>query len=490
MDLIDQAIFTSGETDRASGYQVVAASPGVGEADARELAAWGPSHDSLLNSGPDAVSFNFHSLPSGRLCISRTTPAGFEYSGRGGARIYTQCLLVWPQTLARFANNPFALLRAALANGSLRVYDEIPRQLAPLRLAGRAKAVDTALLARLSASPGPEWIATLVQAALDSATVAIAGGPPAEHLIAGLINCLPPECRTEFSFSTGLKFCSRRPFRIVALSDDREEQRRVARLYQVAVLHLSADPPDEFAPIEAWPRVIHRVLKSGRLAFLASQFARPHGDLSTEDLSALALQLLEEFDATAIGHGGSAADETPRADDTASENAPEADEWRDDEPGGAMSGAAPSARLRLFGGFRDPNAELRAHAPQHRPGEAIARAAVDPPSKRLAAKACNPTAAPHEDARPPAVAPDFARLDELVFEAIAGRHEAVDELGDLWDELSQHLSGPLLAEVREEYLRYALLLWQRGPEIDLPRDPNRAVYSLDVLGVFFPGATL
>ncbi|MCR4413406.1 MAG: hypothetical protein NUV77_13380 [Thermoguttaceae bacterium] len=448
MDLIDQAIFTSGETERASGYQVVATSPGVGEADARELAAWGPSHDSLLNSGPDAVSFNFHPLPSGRMCISRTTPAGFEYSGRGGARIYTQCLLVWPQTLARFANNPFALLRAALANGSLRVYDEIPRQLAPLRLAGRAKAVDTALLARLSASPGPEWIATLVQAALDSATVAVAGGPPAEHLIAGLINCLPPECRTEFSFSTGLKVCSRRPFRIVALSDDREEQRRVERLYNVAVLHLSGDPPDEFAPIEAWPRVIHRVLKSGRLSFLANQFARPHGDLSTEDLSALALQLLEEFDATAIGQGGSAGDETPSADDKAGENAPQDDESGDEAPpDDEMSGAAPTARLRLFGGFRDPNAQLRAHGAQHRPGAAVARAPVDPPSKRLAAKVSNPTAAPHEEARLSVAASDLVRLDELVFEAIVGRPEAVDELGDLWDELSRRLSGPLLAEI-------------------------------------------
>jgi hypothetical protein len=29
MDLIEQAVFTSAETDRAAGYQVVATSPGV-----------------------------------------------------------------------------------------------------------------------------------------------------------------------------------------------------------------------------------------------------------------------------------------------------------------------------------------------------------------------------------------------------------------------------------------------------------------------------
>ena len=162
MDLIEQAVFTSAETDRSAGYQVVATSPGVREADCRELAAWGPSHDALLDSLPSAVSVNFHPLPSGSHCVSRTTPAGWEYSGRGGARVYTQCLIVPPPVLARFANNPFALLRAALAGGALRLYDQVPKRLEPLRLVGRAAALDSALLARLCTSPGPGWLASLV----------------------------------------------------------------------------------------------------------------------------------------------------------------------------------------------------------------------------------------------------------------------------------------------------------------------------------------
>ena len=62
MALIEQAVFTSAETDRSAGYQIVAASPGLGEADLRELAAWGPSHGSLVDPSPDGVSFNFHPL--------------------------------------------------------------------------------------------------------------------------------------------------------------------------------------------------------------------------------------------------------------------------------------------------------------------------------------------------------------------------------------------------------------------------------------------
>ena len=82
MTLIEQAIFTSAETDCSAGYRLVAQSPGLSGDDARELTTWCPSHDSLLDSGPDAVSFNFHPLPSGAYCASRTVPAGAEYSGR------------------------------------------------------------------------------------------------------------------------------------------------------------------------------------------------------------------------------------------------------------------------------------------------------------------------------------------------------------------------------------------------------------------------
>ena len=102
---VEQAIFTSVDTDRAAGYQIAARSPGVCEADAQELAVWGPSHDAMLDSGPEAESFNFHPLPSGAHCISRTMPAGWEYGG-GRQRVCTHCLIVPPEVLARFGNNP------------------------------------------------------------------------------------------------------------------------------------------------------------------------------------------------------------------------------------------------------------------------------------------------------------------------------------------------------------------------------------------------
>src|SRR3972149_4240777 len=136
MSKVEQAIFTSAKTDRALGYQVISQSPGIHPEDARELVVWCPSHDSLLASGEDAVSVNFHPLPSGAYCVSRTMAAGWEYSGRGGGRGYTHCLIVPPEVLARFADNPFALLQAALAAGAMEIRHPIPNHLEPLSLVG------------------------------------------------------------------------------------------------------------------------------------------------------------------------------------------------------------------------------------------------------------------------------------------------------------------------------------------------------------------
>ncbi len=482
-DRIEQAVFTSAETDRGSGYQVAAASPGAGEADLRELAAWGPSHDSLLDPAAGAISVNFHPLPSGAHAISRTTPSGWEYSGRGGIRVYTQCLIVPRGVLARFANNPFAVLRAAAAGGFVRQHEALPEVLEPFLLPGRAAAVDSSLLAQLSANPGPEWVATLVQAALESVSVAVAGGPPADQLIAGLINCLPPECRTEFSFSTALKFSSRRPFRIVALSSQPEELRRVERLYNVAVLRLTDSPPAEFAPIESWPRFIHRVLRTGRVCFLAGRFARQDLKISSEELSLWGLQLLEELDASSMANGVYHSE--PAAQDAA--------------PAGAKEPARAEARVGPPARPVEPPAVPAANPPRCEPQHSERE---DPEADRRQAHPAHrkfdkrPTTSAGSDRRPdspskhiepgsPAVQAKLQRLDDLVFEAISGRGDALGELKNLWRELRGGLDPRLVAQSREQFLRYALSVWSGLQDHDGTRNPLRAAQALEVLCVLF-----
>ena len=221
--LIDQAVFTSARTERAQGYHLVATSPGVTPDEARELSAWGPSHDSLWDHG--AASLNLHQLSSGRFCVSETVASGSEYSDRGGLRIYTQCLLVPADLFARFANNPFAIRRAALAKGVMSVHETVPPTLPSIQLAGRAAQSDADLLKRVTADVGPSAMGRLLQAVLSTdGCVGTAGDSDIDALFAAVLNCLPVGYRTQLSFSTGLICSGRRSFRLVALPPDLSAQ--------------------------------------------------------------------------------------------------------------------------------------------------------------------------------------------------------------------------------------------------------------------------
>ncbi len=479
MTSIEQAVFTSAQTDRADGYQVVAASPGVSEADVRELSAWGPSHDALIRSTSSAASINFHPLPSGAYCIGRTTAAGSEYSGRRGARVYTQCLVVSPEVLGRFANNPFALLKAVSAGGALREYDTVPKRLDPLRVVGRASAVDEPLLGQLRRDPGPRWMATLVQAALESPAVAVAGQIPAEKIIAGLINCLPPECRTEFSFSTGLKLSSRRPFRVVALPEERDEQRRAQRLYDLSVLNLSDTPPGEFTPVESWARLMERVLGSSQVPFLGRHLSDSHVECSSESLSAFGLQLLEELDTFLLAH------DPPRAEcgrDGKQPNEAEQPPCTND-----AENSDPARRRPKSGGQARDERESPQKGNEYRRGhQPHQQFQEDPPLRAAGLK----LEAPSETLCPDSaeVREKLERLDDLVFQAMSGCPDTVDELKEFWPRVHAELGDDTVAESREQYLRYALSIWEQGGDLSDPatvRRPDRAVQALDVLCVLF-----
>jgi len=130
--ILEQAIFTSARTRRSDGYQLVAHSPGIVEEDTRALSKWGPSHDSLRDPDLHAESVNFHQLPSGAYAVSKTTAAGGEHSERAGPQVYTQYLVAPRDSFSRFSNNPFALLTAACAQGTLDVRHKVPRHLEPV----------------------------------------------------------------------------------------------------------------------------------------------------------------------------------------------------------------------------------------------------------------------------------------------------------------------------------------------------------------------
>jgi hypothetical protein len=238
---LPQAIFTSLRGPRLDGYQLAARSAEIDDELARELNAWGPAHDSLLNPREGAESINFHPVAGGAwYCLSRTIVAGAEYSHRSGGRIYTQMFLIPPEGLARFGNNPFLILRALRAGGRLMVHQELPERLRPLPLVGRSPGTE------LASAPDAEQAADLIElerAVRHSPSVAVLGTTEAEPWFAALFRRLPADERLHVSFSTGLKPTGCRPFKLFVAPPDPVQQRQLCRQSGVSIVQLRDPAP-------------------------------------------------------------------------------------------------------------------------------------------------------------------------------------------------------------------------------------------------------
>lgn len=234
---LQQAIFTSVRSERLDGYQLAARTPDMSDDLAKDLTAWGPAHDSMWHVEPGATSVNFHSLSDGRLCLSQTILSGAEYSGRGGGRVYTQMIVLAREDLARFANDPFLVLRALVASGRIIVYDLVPRELATIPLIGRADAAP-AWVSEIVSKAGAETIAELTESAAGDAPVTVITDLPVERLFQALIHQLQPSERLELSFTTGLKPSSRRPFKLSIVPDDPQLVRQSQRMQQGKVIEI------------------------------------------------------------------------------------------------------------------------------------------------------------------------------------------------------------------------------------------------------------
>jgi hypothetical protein len=432
---IEQAIFTSALTHRARGYQLVATSPGVRQEDAQQISAWGPSHGSLCG---EAAAASFFPLPSGAACVAVSQSAGPEYSGRGGPRVYTQFLLASADLLAQFANNPLALLRAARANGVLQVRDPIPSTLETLEFSGRAEPVDEGLLAELADRLGPRRLAWLIHAAVAADSLIVAGAENPDWLVAGLLNCLPVECRPELSFTTGLFFSPRRPFRLHVLSADPAQRRQLQRHPGVTLVDLSQDPPPDFVA-SGWAAFWEHAVRLDRLACAAAELRVARPGLRMRELPLLAAEL-------------------------------------------ALAPSADSAALRQAAAA-DASGSIRRPHPPHKRLARIAAGQTDAPTtdappRKPAGPAAALTTASHE------LLEKLERLDDLVFDTINGRRAGMDELARLWPQVAAELPREVVQESREQYIRYAMDLWERNQPSEL-RDPQWAMAALDVLYVLF-----
>ncbi len=88
----------------------------------------------------------------------------------------------------------------------------------------------------------------------------------------------------------------------------------------------------------------------------------------------------------------------------------------------------------------------------------------------------------------PEVLEKLEQLDDLVYEAISGKADSLAAPRTAWPNMLSELGDDLLAESREQYLRYALSIWEECADGDQIRQPGRAIQALDVLCLIFGDA--
>lgn len=437
------------------GYQLLARSPGISQDDARALATWGPSHDALGESA-DPESLNFFPLPSGGYCLARTDLAGAEYSGRGGGQVYTQMLVIDRAGFARFASNPLALYSAAVAQGLFEVRDHLPEHLSPLELVGRATPLDRQVVSEVVQQHGLAWFTRLVEALIANQPLGILGVTSPRVVLNAVLNCLPVECRGEVSFTTALRFSPRRPFRVTFLAPDLIEARRLSRAYDLNLLLAYDEGMSQSEPTQGWAGLLGQLLAQNDWDLLRKFVSNAPQAQRLDSLNDWGSQLRADRLPAAAGAGlGLAA-------------------LKRESNIGADSPRAAQA----LSGSRRADASHRRRSSDEIDEERLAQA-----SRVLAELARDP--ADILGAEHPDCTAQLEQLDDTVFEAIAGRPQALDHLRQLWPEVLARLGDRMVEESRLQYIRHALTVWKGCVDGDEIRHTAQAVRALEVLCLLF-----
>jgi hypothetical protein len=165
--------------------------------------------------------------------------AGEEYSGRGGGRVYTQMFVLSRELLARFANDPFLILRAMEAAGRLIVFEEVPETLFRLPLVGRCLAAHSECVTDILSEIGATAFDEILSAISSLSSVAVAAKAPLEKLFQAVLQSLSPEERLTLSFTTGLKHSPRRPFKLFAVPCEDSTIRQSQRMSGARIIDLT-----------------------------------------------------------------------------------------------------------------------------------------------------------------------------------------------------------------------------------------------------------
>jgi GTPase-associated protein 1, N-terminal domain type 2 len=442
--LIEQALFTM-RPGKPWDERPAAQTSGIDDDQVAAIDAALQGLKGAVEPASGAVAISFFPLPANAYCVARTVPA----AGGGFAlgTVLTHCLVVNQAVMTRFANNPFALLHAAMMQGWLRPSEPGWPRLHRFAMEGSCAPLDASLLSSLAVKPGLAWFETLVETALAHPAVALPLGLPQPRLFAALFSCLPIECRPWFSFTTGPARAAQSAFRLFCL-DRPTFQSSAADGAQTFQLLDLFDEPRARTTAGGWAGLVSQAIRQGRLDWLSEQLRIARPGLRPETLNGLGNELLQLL--ATLPHGEKA---TPAAAE-----------------------------------FDPPDCEPPSHAPLRRPDGAHQ---TGPTALQASGTAAATVSSQPLDEDPsqvlsrqnPAALRRLEQLDDVVFEAIAGKSTALDQMRALWPAVVAELGRDLIEESQGQYLRHAMRVWKECLSGEELRNPRLAVAAAEVIGI-------
>ncbi|MDO4630043.1 MAG: hypothetical protein Q4C70_12750 [Planctomycetia bacterium] len=239
--------------------EFLAISRGIERMDLAEIRNWSAGSDDLISSAPLACSWNFHPLPSGKFCLSRTSRLALLFPKENSHQVFTHGILIPPEFLKDYANNAISLCHHLEKLGLWRAGLEVMRQLwdgetggrthsepisnaeimpvlRTLTMDGGAEAVRLETLNAFARTTGIRRFSAILDQILGNFTTVLTGNAVPEMMMEALLDVLPVGCRTDFSFSTGLKFSPKRLFRVVFVGNSASEQDNVRYRYNLPMI--------------------------------------------------------------------------------------------------------------------------------------------------------------------------------------------------------------------------------------------------------------
>ena len=276
MEPIQQVILAVSADETCWQCDVIASTDSVNPVDLQELVDWFSEEipDSAFRF--ELTNLFFHPLPSGNYTIGRMIPqTGSIFSFLNNQRaFYVQHLIVSPEMLLQYANNPILLFQKIHSLGAVQLFRKPPKTVTPIILPKPSTPipfVDQRLLGELAVNPGPKALSILLQATLDSVCTFFTGGPATIRVISGLFNLFPISWRPELTFSTEFHFSRSRPLKLVGVSGGTSMFRMNSSDIGISFCDLAAIRRAENQTItllDAWPLFIYHVLRKRNYAFL------------------------------------------------------------------------------------------------------------------------------------------------------------------------------------------------------------------------------